>query len=127
MWHMPPSTRESGMTDESLTLHGAEEREGIAGPEAVASTLALSAGAPLRGRRSAWNRFRRHRLAMAGLIFLLAVGLMAIFAPLVTGADPNTGDLRLVRKAPQEGHWLGTDGAGRDVWSRLVYASRISL
>lgn len=78
-------------------------------------------------QRRAVRRFMRHRMAMAGLVVLLLLCLMAIFAPLIAGADPNQGSLRLVRKAPQAGHWLGTDGAGRDVWARLVYASRVSL
>ncbi len=103
-----------------------EERDGIAPADAVASPLIGASGAP-RKRRSAWSRFRRHRLAMAGLIFLVAVGLMAILAPLVTGSSPYAADLKMVRKPPQAGHWLGTDGAGRDVWSRLVFAARVSL
>ncbi len=64
---------------------------------------------------------------MAGLIFLVAVGLVAVLAPIVSFADTNAGELRMVRKPPQAGHVLGTDGAGRDVWARLVFASRISL
>ena len=107
-------------------MEATELREGIAPVEAIASPLIGAAGAPRR-RRSAWNRFRRHRLAMGGLIFLLAVGLAAILAPIVTGPSPYAADLRMVRKAPQAGHWLGTDGAGRDVWSRLIYAARVSL
>lgn len=103
-----------------------EERDGIAPADAVASPLIGASGAP-RKRRSAWSRFRRHRLAMAGFIFLVAVGLMAILAPLVTGSSPYAADLKMVRKPPQAGHWLGTDGAGRDVWSRLVFAARVSL
>lgn len=84
--------------------------------------------APVRWwQRRAVRRFMRHRMAMAGLVVLILLCLMAIFAPLIAGADPNQGSLRLVRKAPQAGHWLGTDGAGRDVWARLVYASRVSL
>lgn len=114
------------MTDDAGTMRATELREGLSEPEAVSSPLIEAAGAPRR-RRSAWNRYRRHRLAMAGLIFLLAVGLVAVFAPIVSFADPNAGELRMVRKPPQAGHVLGTDGAGRDVWARLVYASRISL
>jgi peptide/nickel transport system permease protein len=83
--------------------------------------------APRWWQGRAARRFFRHRLAMAGLVVLLLLCAMAVFAPLITGVDPNHGDLRLVRKPPQEGHWLGTDGAGRDVWARLVYASRISV
>jgi peptide/nickel transport system permease protein len=107
-------------------MRAAEMREGLQEPEALSSPLIEAAGAPRR-RRSAWSRFRRHRLAMAGLTFLVAVALVAVFAPLVSLNDPYTGDLRMVRKPPQGGHILGTDGAGRDVWARLVYASRVSL
>jgi peptide/nickel transport system permease protein len=107
-------------------MEATELREGIAPVETISSPLIGAAGNP-RKRRSAWSRFRRHRLAMGGLIFLLAVGLAAIFAPIVTGPSPYSADLRMVRKAPQTGHWLGTDGAGRDVWSRLVFAARVSL
>lgn len=113
------------MTENAPALIG-EERDGIAPADAVASPLIGASGAP-RKRRSAWSRFRRHRLAMAGFIFLVAVGLMAILAPLVTGSSPYAADLKMVRKPPQAGHWLGTDGAGRDVWSRLVFAARVSL
>jgi peptide/nickel transport system permease protein len=73
------------------------------------------------------QRFFRHRLALIGMGILIVMALIAIFAPLVAGADPYEGNLRMIRKPPQEGHWLGTDGAGRDVWARLVYASRVSL
>ncbi len=73
------------------------------------------------------RRFFRHRLALIGLTILIVLAAIAIFAPWVSGADPYQGNLRLIRKPPQEGHWLGTDGAGRDVWARLAYASRVSL
>jgi peptide/nickel transport system permease protein len=73
------------------------------------------------------QRFFRHKLALNGLGILIVMAVIAIFAPLIAGADPYEGNLRLIRKPPQEGHWLGTDGAGRDVWARLVYASRVSL
>jgi peptide/nickel transport system permease protein len=72
------------------------------------------------------RRFFRHRLALIGLGILLVMVFIAIFAPFIS-SDPYHGNLRMIRKAPQAGHWLGTDGAGRDVWARLAYASRISL
>jgi peptide/nickel transport system permease protein len=79
-----------------------------------------------------WNtrtvrRFRRHKLALFGMSVLLVLVLVAIFAPLVAGTSPYASNLRLIRKPPQSGHLLGTDGIGRDVWARLIYASRVSL
>lgn len=73
------------------------------------------------------RRFRRHRLAMIGLTALLIMLLMGVLAPIVAGQDPNADNLRLIRKPPQEGHLLGTDGVGRDIWARLVYGTRVSL
>ena len=94
------------MTDDAGTMRATELREGLNEPEAVSSPLIEAAGAPRR-RRSAWNRFRRHRLAMAGLIFLVAVGLVAIFAPIVSLADPNAAlaGKRRQPKAEQEALW----------------------
>src|SRR5215203_3801327 len=73
------------------------------------------------------RRFFRHRLAMIGLAILLVMMFIAVFAPWISGADPYHGNLRMIRRAPSAEHWLGTDGAGRDVWARLAYASRVSL
>jgi peptide/nickel transport system permease protein len=73
------------------------------------------------------RRFRRHRLAAAGLVVLVILSLMAIFAPVVGQHDPNRGDFRHIDERPSSEHWLGTDGNGRDYWSRLVYGARVSL
>ncbi len=60
----------------------------------------------------------------AGLI--LALALLAIVGPLM-GADPRVQDLDRVREAPSAAHWLGTDHLGRDQFSRLTHALRLSL
>lgn len=77
--------------------------------------------------RMAVRRFLRHRLAVAGLIVLLLVVLATVFAGLLSGHDPTRVDLSQVRQAPSTGHWLGTDGSGRDVLARLLAAGRVSL
>ncbi|MEA2527926.1 MAG: peptide/nickel transport system permease protein [Thermomicrobiales bacterium] len=73
------------------------------------------------------RRFRRHRLAVAGLVMLVIVSVMAIFAPVVGRNDPNRGDFRRIDQPPSLEYPLGTDGNGRDYWSRLVHGARISL
>ncbi len=78
------------------------------------------------GRR-AWRRFRRHRLAMAGLVVLSGLVSIAVLAPLVTNHGPNDIDLYNRLSPPSWDHWLGTDRTGRDVWARLVYGTRVSL
>lgn len=73
------------------------------------------------------RRFMKHRLALISLIFLAVLGLVAVFAPLVAPADPNAVDLTSLRSPPSADHWLGTDSAGRDVLSRIIYGTRVSL
>lgn len=85
---------------------------------------------PQRGQsplRVGLRRFRRHRLAWAGVVFLGILIVIAVAAPLVANHNPNAVNLTQLRSAPTSVHWLGTDSAGRDVWSRLVYGSRVSL
>jgi peptide/nickel transport system permease protein len=77
--------------------------------------------------RDVVRRFMRHKLAMTGLIVFLIITLMAVFAPVVTQYDPNQIDLRARSQGPSMEHWLGTDRTGRDVYTRTVYAGRISL
>lgn len=77
--------------------------------------------------RIARRRFRRHRLAFAALILLGIVATLAILAPIVSPHDPNAVDLMQLRQPPNATHWLGTDSAGRDVLSRLIYGAQVSL
>lgn len=73
------------------------------------------------------RRFRRHKLAVAGLILLVILALGAIIVPFVLGTDPNAVDATAIREPPGNGHILGTDSAGRDVLARLAVGGRVSL
>lgn len=77
--------------------------------------------------RIAWRRFLRHRLALAGLIFVVLLVLTAVFAPFLAPFDPNAVDVAFFRTPPSAEHWLGTDSAGRDVLSRLIHGAQVSL
>lgn len=111
-----------------MTETSARETLVAASPRSGAEGLALAAPPAMRWwNRREVKRFRRHKLALFGMSVLLILILVAIFAPVVAGHSPNTTNLRLIRKPPRAGHILGTDGVGRDVWSRLIYASRVSL
>ena len=75
-----------------------------------------------------WLRLRRNRLAMIGLVITVALVLMAIFAPWIAPYDPITQTLAERLQPPgTAGHWLGTDDFGRDVWTRILFGSRITL
>jgi peptide/nickel transport system permease protein len=84
-------------------------------------------GKPLTQWKLFWRRFFRHKLAVAAALTLLLLVLAAIFAPLVTRYDPVAQDLTNIRQPPNGDHWFGTDNLGRDQFSRVVYAGRISL
>lgn len=73
------------------------------------------------------RRYRSHRLAMAGTTIVLFFLLVALFAPVLAPYSPLSIDLSLVAKAPSRLHLLGTDAVGRDVLSRLIYGSRVSM
>lgn len=75
----------------------------------------------------AWQRFRRHKMAMASLIVLLLLYLSAALAPIVAPYDPNELDLTNLRDPPSLQHPMGTDVLGRDLFSRVIYGGRISL
>ena len=72
------------------------------------------------------KRFRQHKLAMFGLVIFTLLSLMVIFAPLIAPYNPNA-IVGTFNGAPNAEHWLGTDQMGRDVLSRLIFASRTSL
>lgn len=64
---------------------------------------------------------------MTGLIIFLIIAGMALCAPLVTQYPPNQIDLRARSQPPSWEHWFGTDRTGRDIYTRTVYAGRVSL
>lgn len=75
-----------------------------------------------------WLRLRRNPLAVIGIIIVAALLLMALFAPWIAPHDPIAQDLsRRLLPPGTPGNWMGTDDFGRDIWSRIVFGSRITL
>ncbi|HAF01543.1 MAG TPA: peptide ABC transporter permease [Methylophilaceae bacterium] len=66
-------------------------------------------------------------LAMAGFIIIMGVFLLAMLAPLISPYDPDEINVKAILLAPSMQHWMGTDGLGRDVLSRMLYGGQISL
>ncbi len=76
----------------------------------------------------AWQRIRRNRLAMAGLVIVGILLLVAAFAPLIAPHDPLVQDLsRRLLPPGTPGNLLGTDDFGRDILSRIIHGARITL
>src|SRR5882672_6625607 len=85
----------------------------------------------LAARRRARGRLietiRRHPTVALGSALLLLMGLIAICAPFLGTVDPQSLSPIKRLRFPQEAYWFGTDMLGRDVYSRVLYGSRISL
>ena len=87
----------------------------------TAEAPALAAPTPL------WRRLLNHRSFMVGATLFGAVVLVALLADLIAPHDPLRNNFRYRLGAPNEIHWLGTDRAGRDVLSRIIHGSQVSL
>ncbi len=74
-----------------------------------------------------WLAFRSNALAMLGLGIVLALILMAVFAPLIAPYDPNAQVLADRLQFFSAQHWFGTDELGRDIFSRIVHGARLTL
>jgi len=78
-----------------------------------------------------WKRivrvFYRRKLAMVGLVIVMLMILVAIFAPVLAPYDPYDTDIINKLQPPSSEHWLGTDQVGRDTLSRVIYGTRTSL
>lgn len=95
------------------------------------TTLAVAgAKSELKGRGlwgEAFHRLSRNRLALAGLVVVVAMAVLT-FLPGIRRYDPyNDQDRRATYQSPSAKHWLGTDNLGRDNWSRVITGTRISL
>ncbi len=74
-----------------------------------------------------WRRFKKNKLAILGGCLVLGLFAVAIFAPAIAPCNPDFIDVNQILQAPSSNHFLGTDDLGRDVLSRLIYGTRISL
>ena len=75
-----------------------------------------------------WQRFAANKLALIGMLMIFGLLFVAAFAPLLAPYSPYIGDLKNARLLPpSSAYWLGTDDQGRDILSRLIYGSRLTL
>jgi len=89
---------------------------------------------PLAAFKVVLNRYdyeiyllRRNPLTMIGLVIVIIMVLVALLAPLITFYDPLDVKPRDRLQPPSTQHWMGTDDFGRDIYTRVVYASRVDL
>jgi peptide/nickel transport system permease protein len=76
---------------------------------------------------NAWRRFSRNRAAVVGLVMVIILCLLAIFAPVIAPADPNESFPGMRGVGPSLEHPMGFDHIGRDMFSRVLYGTRYAL
>jgi peptide/nickel transport system permease protein len=110
--------------------------EAAPAPGATATEIDRAIGAGVGGgaeppARSQWQLFRRrflrHRLAVLGLIVLVALYVLCFGAKTFAPYDKNHQDLLLGPTSPSREHWMGTDQLGRDTFTEILYAGQLSL
>ena len=93
-------------------------------------TVEIKPAVPSSPLSGFWKTFSKNRMAVVGLFMLVTAIVVAIFAPYITPYDPETSaglTSSDIYNAPSTEHWLGTDDAGKDVFSSFIYGSRVSL
>jgi peptide/nickel transport system permease protein len=81
-----------------------------------------------RRANNTWRKLMRNKTAVIGLVIIVFMLILAIFAPLIATQDPNILSISQAFKGPgTAGHIFGTDEFGRDLFSRIVYGARISI
>ena len=77
--------------------------------------------------QDAWRNFRRNKLALISLCFIILMCLMAIFVPILSPYTYDGMDGSALNQLPSLQHWFGTDKFGRDIFVRVMFGARISL
>ena len=77
--------------------------------------------------QDAWTRFKKNKLALAGLAFIIVITVLAITVPMFSPFEYDMMDLTSVNLLPSFTHPMGTDKFGRDIFVRIMYGARISL
>ncbi|MBR0137853.1 MAG: ABC transporter permease, partial [Erysipelotrichaceae bacterium] len=77
--------------------------------------------------QDAWNKFRKNKMAVVGLIFLTVTSVLAILVPMLSKVTFDQQDIANKNLLPSLAHPFGTDKLGRDIFVRIFYGARVSL
>ena len=77
--------------------------------------------------QDAWRRLKLNKVAICGMVILIALSLMAVGGPEIVSYNYEDIDLSSANLSPNSQHWFGTDSVGRDLWARVWIGARISL
>ncbi|WP_099159292.1 ABC transporter permease [Virgibacillus ndiopensis] len=77
--------------------------------------------------KDAWRRFKKNKLALAGVVVIIILGIMSFLGGPISGENYYENDLIGSNQPPSSEHWFGTDALGRDMFARTWYGAKISL
>ncbi|HCW53066.1 MAG TPA: diguanylate cyclase [Clostridium sp.] len=77
--------------------------------------------------KDVWNRLKSNKMAIGGLVVIIAIVLAAIFVPIFSSYTYDLNDLSMANSSPSSEHWFGTDQLGRDIFVRVFFGARYSL
>lgn len=77
--------------------------------------------------KDVWNRLKSNKMAIGGLIVIVAIILAAILVPVFSSYTYDANDLSMANASPSSEHWFGTDQLGRDIFVRVFFGARYSL
>ena len=95
----------------------------VTGPDAAVPVGRRRAG----GFADVARRYRRNRLAVVGLVIVVFLAVVALFEPWLTPYDPLEQNLGNTLRPPSAVHWFGTDVLGRDLYSGIIYGTRLAM
>jgi peptide/nickel transport system permease protein len=95
----------------------------VTGPDATVPVGRRRAG----GFADVARRYRRNRLAVVGLVIVVILAVVALFEPWLTPYDPLEQNLGNTLRPPSAVHWFGTDVLGRDLYSGIIYGTRLAM
>jgi len=93
----------------------------------TSSQAALPVEKPESELKEIWEALRENKAAVVGLIVILFLVLVAVFGSLIMPYDPNLSSMTQSFLKPSSAHWFGTDQLGRDILSRIIAGTKISL
>lgn len=77
--------------------------------------------------KSMWDALKKNKAALFGLFVIIILIIIAIIGPYITPYDPNKNAMVDANQTPSAAHWFGTDKLGRDIFSRVIVGTRVSL
>lgn len=103
------------MAEQKLQVEGAD----------MASTVKIEK--PESNLKRMWEALIQNKAAVVGMVVILILIFIAVFGKVIMPYDPNYGDMSINKQTPSAAHWFGTDEQGRDIFSRIIAGTSVSL